>query len=168
MKIVNVKIVAIKKSHLRSLFDCGQQELNLYLSKTARQHNDKGISKTFVLINEQQPNHIFAYYTLLVCELKPPHMDKKYSRYPHLLPVLKLARLAVDKKFQQQGYAKLLMANVIHKAIIISDQVGIIGITLDAKDAFVAQMYKKYGFISLGDKGLNLFMPISLCRTLSH
>ncbi|MCU7837306.1 MAG: GNAT family N-acetyltransferase [gamma proteobacterium symbiont of Taylorina sp.] len=93
-------------------------------------------------------------------------MDKKYNRYPHLLPVLKLARLAVDKKLQRQGYAKLLLANVIHKAIIISEQVGITGITLDAKDTSAAAMYKKYGFISLGDKGLNLFLPINLCRML--
>lgn len=164
---MKIKIEAIKKSHLRHLFDCGEPELNTFLSKTARQHDNKGISKTFIIIDEENPNEVVAYYTLFVCEVKPHVLDKKYQKYPHLLPILKLARLAVDKKFQKKDYARLLLANIIHKAIIISEQVGIIGITIDAKNENVAAIYNKYGFIGIGDKGLTLFMPISLCRTLN-
>jgi len=160
-----VKIEEIKKSHKRNLFDCGIKELNLYLSKTARQHHEKGISKTFVLIDELIQNEIIAYFTLLVCEVKPVSSVKTFKNYPHLLPVLKLARFAVDLNFQKKGYAKLLIANVIHKAILISQQVGIIGITIDAKNEDVALVYRKYGFISLGDE-LILFMPISVCLQL--
>ena len=79
-----------------------------------------------------------------------------------------MARLAVDVHFQKKGYAKLLLSNVIHKAVIIAEQVGIVGIVIDAKNQTVAAMYKKYGFIVLGDEELNLFMPISLCKTLNN
>ncbi len=161
-----LKIEAINKSHNRKSFDCGQQVLNAYIAKIARQHNEKGLSKTFVLIDEQQPDDIIAYFTLVVCEIQPPQNDKQFKPYPHLLPVLTLARLAVDVHFQKKGYAKLLLGNVIHKALIIAEQVGIIGIVIDAKNQAVAAMYQKYDFIVLGDEELNLFMPISLCKQL--
>lgn len=163
-----LKIEPIKKIHNRKSFNCGQQSLNDYIEKIARQHSDKGLSKTFVLIDEQQPDEIMAYFTLVVCEIKPPQNDKQFSRYPHYLPVIKLARLAVDVHYQKNGYAKLLLGNVIHKAIIISEQVGIVGVVIDAKNQTIAEMYKKYGFIVLGGEELKLFMPISLCKQLEN
>lgn len=57
-------IVPLTGSHDRQGFDCGRAELNDWLRSVARQHQDKGLSKTFVAILENQPTQICAYYAL--------------------------------------------------------------------------------------------------------
>ena len=38
-------------SHDRQRFDCGRPELNDWLRRVARQHRDKGLSKTYVTVS---------------------------------------------------------------------------------------------------------------------
>lgn len=57
-------------SHDRQAFDCGRQELNGWLRQVARQHQDKGLSKTFVATREEAPTRICAYYALTIAELE--------------------------------------------------------------------------------------------------
>jgi hypothetical protein len=40
----------LSKAHDRESFDCGSEPLNRFLKQTARQHAERGISKTFVLV----------------------------------------------------------------------------------------------------------------------
>ncbi len=51
MKLIKL----LDNSHDRDNFDCGSEPLNRYLQQTARQHNKKGISRTFVLVDSEQP-----------------------------------------------------------------------------------------------------------------
>ena len=56
--------VPIQKKHKRSEFDCGNDELNQYLSRYARQNDVKGINKTFVATQPDTPLIIDGYYTI--------------------------------------------------------------------------------------------------------
>jgi len=57
-----VKIIELlTKTHNRTDFDCGKETLNRYLQQTARQHQQKGIARTWVLIDSEQPSHIIGY-----------------------------------------------------------------------------------------------------------
>ena len=62
-------VQSLSKQHQRTAFDCGNAALNHYLQTTARQHQNKGIARTYVLINEATPEKILAYMTLTVCEV---------------------------------------------------------------------------------------------------
>lgn len=64
-----LKIETLNKNHDRTEFDCGNDELNRYLQRTARQHLDKGMSRTFVLIDVNSFSKILGYYTLAACEV---------------------------------------------------------------------------------------------------
>ena len=78
--------------------DCGNDELNRYLRSTARQHLEKGMSRTFVLIDDNNPTMILGYYTLAACEIHAEKLPRKYSKkYPSKVPAAKLARLAVSE-----------------------------------------------------------------------
>lgn len=55
-----LKIEPVSRSHNRKSFDCGAPELNNYLSNTARQHSEKGISRSFVLVDAK--NHQAGQY----------------------------------------------------------------------------------------------------------
>ena len=155
-----LKIELLDKSHDRNQFDCGNSALNTYLQKTARQHISKGMSRTFVLVNNDSPKVILGFYTLSICEIEtdylPGEIDKKY---PDQVPAVKLARLAVSIKHQHKGYENYLIGSAVEKVILISENVGIIGLFVDAKE-----YYEQFGFISLEGNPLILFLPM---QTLS-
>jgi hypothetical protein len=105
-----VKIIEpLNKSHEREQFDCGNEVLNQFLRSTARQHIQKGISRTFVLIDRDLPQAIISFFTLTLCEVKseklPPEIAKKY---PSQVPGVKLARLAVDSHWLRIPLAVLV------------------------------------------------------------
>ena len=156
-----LKIELLDKYHNRKQFDCGQELLNNFLQKTARQHITKGMSRTFVLIDTENQKEILGFYTLSICEVEteflPPTMAKKY---PNQIPAVKLARLAVSMKNQRKGYGNYLIGSAVEKVILISENVGIIGLFVDAKDNHAKEYYEQFGFVSLNGNPLLLFLPI--------
>lgn len=157
-----LKIETLTKIHDRVDFDCGSDELNTYLRKTARQHLDKGMSRSFVLIDDKFPTKILGFCTLAACEIRVEKLPRKYSKkYPSKAPGAKLARLAVSKINQRQGFGTLMMANAIERILLISKNLGIIGFFVDAKNEEAKNYYEQFGFISLPDDPLELFLPIA-------
>ncbi len=131
---MKLNIEILSKIHKRTEFDCGDTELNYYLHKIARQHITKGISKTFVLVDTDNPTKIIAYMSLVVCEIYAndiPHNWKK--KYPQKIPAAKLARLAVLENEQRKGYGELLVVNAMKKTLNVSNSIGIAGLFVDAK-----------------------------------
>ncbi len=156
-----LKIVLLDKSHSRKRFDCGSTALNSFLQKTARQHITKGMSRTFVLIKDEHPNEIIGFYTLSICEVESAHLPITISKkYPDQVPAVKLARLAVSMEYQKQGFGNYLVSSAVSKSILISENVGIIGLFIDAKDEYAKSYYQQFGFISLHGKTQTLFLPV--------
>lgn len=160
-----LKIAALSKEHSRTGFDCGVPELNIFLKATARQHSDKGISRTFVLVDDTNPA-ILGYFTLTLCEVfaakLPANHAKKFPQ--HGLPAIRLARLAVSRREQGKKYGELLLTEAIHRTLLIAEQAGTIGLFVDAKDDTARTFYERYGFIALAQERLQLFLPIETLR----
>lgn len=160
------EIVPLARHNDRTRFNCGVPELNSFLKATARQHGDKGISRTFVLSDQKKPETILGYFTLTLCEVRTEHLPATYAKkYPqHGLPAVRLARLAVSRKYQRKGYGGLLLAEAIHRTILIAEQAGLIGLFVDAKDERAHKFYERYGFVSLPGHVLQLFLPLETLR----
>ena len=157
-----LKIKTLKKNHDRAGFDCGTDELNKYLRRTARQHLEKGMSRTFVFVDDTNPTKIIGYYTLAACEIQVEKLPRKYSKkYPPKSPAAKLARLAVLRNKQRQGFGTLMMVNAIERILLVSKNLGIIGFFVDAKNEEAKYYYTQFGFIPLPDNPLELFLPIA-------
>jgi len=155
-------IESLSKKHNRTGFDCGVDELNKYLQRVARQHLNKGMSRTFVLTDDKRPADIIGFYTLAACEILVEKLPRKYSKkYPPNAPAAKLARLAVAKNIQRQMYGTFMMVNAIERILAVSENLGIIGFFVDAKDEATRRYYEQFGFISLPDTALELFLPIA-------
>ena len=169
-------IEPLHKNHNREQFDCGVEVLNQFLRTTARQHLQKGISRTFVLSDrlndpiEQQDclQHIIGFFTLTICEISSEKLPSTIAnKYPSQVPGVKLARLAVDKQWQRQGIGEILMVEAMQRALIVADTAGGVGLFVDAKDESAQSYYARYGFITLADNPLEMFLPLSLLRTLN-
>jgi len=151
----------LHRRHNRRGFDCGRLELNMYLDKTAKQHVDKNISKTFVLVEDDNPTLIIGYFTIAPCAIEtaflPAELMKKLPE--HGLIGAKIGRLATAISYQGQGYGKFLLLSAMEKFILIADNLGVVALFVDAKDDNVAYFYKKLGFEVCCDDPLHLFMP---------
>ena len=162
---MKLEIEVLSKKHDRNAFNCGDSELNYFLQRIARQHISKGISKTFVLVDQDLPAEIIAYMTLVVCEIfasEVPHSWKK--KYPQKIPAAKLARLAVSSTSQRNGYGKILLIDAMSKTINVSKAMGIAGLFVDAKHQEARDYYEQFGFIALPDQLENLFLPLATLK----
>ena len=155
-------ISVISTEHDRAKFDCGSPELNAYLNNIARQHMVKGISRTFVLTESEGSSRIIGFYSLCACEIASEKMPKAFAKkYPRKIPAAKLARLAVDKAYQGNGFGSVLLVDSFKRIIAVSENLGIVGFFVDAKDDMAVSFYMKFGFIQLPDSPYELFLPVS-------
>ncbi len=160
-----LRIETLDKEHNRSDFDCGVPELNRYLKNIARQHLNKGISRTFVLVDDAVPTEITGFFTLAFCEVFVEKLPREYAKkYPHKAPAAKLARLAVAKERQRRGLGMHMLVNAIERIINVSNNVGIIGFFVDAKNNDAKAYYEQFGFIPLPDRPLELFLLLATLR----
>jgi ribosomal protein S18 acetylase RimI-like enzyme len=157
------KLEPLAKSHAREGFDCGSEPLNTFLKHTARQHAERGISRTFVLVEEDdpEPKRILGFFSLNLCQLRadalPPNEAK---RLPRATPGVRLGRLAVANEYQRQGIGKILLVAAMVKFMEIYDRAGGIGLFVDAKDQDAKRYYEQFGFVSLPSNELELFLPL--------
>jgi GNAT superfamily N-acetyltransferase len=149
------EVQPLSRKHDREAFDCGSEALNAFLKTTARQHQDRGISRTFVLVEPDSaaPTRVIGFFALSACEGiasdLPPSLAK---RLPRNLPTVLLGRLAVDRNFQGQGYGSALLVEAIRRVAATASQIGIAGLFVDAKDEGASAFYQKFGFVPLPSK----------------
>ncbi len=155
-----MRITPLTGDHDRQSFDCGRRELNDWLRQVASQHQDKGLSKTFVAIHEAKPTQLCGYYALTLAELENRHLpDAWRKKLPRRIPGVRLGRLAVDRTFQNKGLGELLVVDALLRAQHIHTQAGGIGLFVDAVDEQAAGYYRRFGFQGSPDNPLLLFLP---------
>ncbi len=157
------KIELLTKSHDREGFDCGSEPLNAYLKQTARQHAARGISQTFVLVDEEaaEPKPILGFFSLNICQVKSESLSpEEAKKLPREVSGVRLGRLAVAKEQKRQGIGKKLLVGAMTKFMEIFDRAGGIGLFVDAKDAAAKIYYERFGFVSLPANELELFLPV--------
>jgi ribosomal protein S18 acetylase RimI-like enzyme len=157
------KIELLAKSHDRDGFDCGSEPLNLFLKQTARQHAERGISRTFVLVDEDAsvPKPIVGFFSLNLCQIKSESLSPAEARkLPREVSGIRLGRLAVAKACQRQGIGKILLAAAMEKFLEIFNTAGGIGLFVDAKDEEAKRYYEQFGFVALPSDELELFLPV--------
>jgi hypothetical protein len=77
-----IKLELLSRAHDRDGCDCGGEALNTYLRQTARQHTERGISRTFLLVDEAaaEPKPIAGYFTLNICQLRAEQLPAEVAR----------------------------------------------------------------------------------------
>jgi ribosomal protein S18 acetylase RimI-like enzyme len=157
------KIEPLSKLHDRDGFDCGSEPLNLFLKQTARQHAERGISRTYVLVDENAvpPKLILGFFSLNICQIKSESLTPgEAKQLPRDVSGVRLGRLAIAKASQRQGLGKALLGAAMGKFLEIFNTAGGIGLFVDAKDQDAKRYYEQFGFVSLPSDELELFLPV--------
>lgn len=142
----NIKIY--KTALVFKHFDCGEENLNKYIRTYAYMNDENNLSKTFIC---EDDGNIVGFVTLCNAHIEFDEMPVSYKRlmtkYP--VPSVKIARLAVDKKYQGMGYGKSILLYAFKKIIQVSVSTGVKVISVDVKESSKG-FYEKFGFVDLG------------------
>jgi GNAT superfamily N-acetyltransferase len=136
----------LDKSHDVSSFDCGEEALNDYLAQFAYINNKHSSSRTYVACID---NRIVGYYTLTIGSVTHEEAASRTSKGMALhrpIPVIILARLAIDQNEQGKGIGKALLKDALIKATRGADIIGGRAILVHAKNKKAKDFYQKYGF----------------------
>ena len=132
-------------------FDCGDQPLNNYLKRHAWTNQEKvSIGVTYVAVDKSAPSAVLGYFTLATSSVPRERFPKKFVRGlpPYDLPLILLARLAVDSRFSGRGLGHALIAEALKITLRVADEVGCRCIVTDAYPDR-AGWYARYGFVPI-------------------
>lgn len=125
-------------------FDCGVASLNEWLSRRARRNQATGASRTFVISDAR---HVVAYYALASGAIAVNAATGRFRRnMPEPIPVVVLARLAVDLKWQGYGLGRGMARDAAERVLGAADTIGIRGLVVHAVDDRAKAFYQGLGF----------------------
>ncbi len=137
--------VLLEEFHLVDDFDCGVEALNSYLKKFACRNNQNSSARTYAATKN---NRVVGYYTItpgsITKEDAPKRVGKGLANHP--VPVIILARLAVDKTEQGTGLGKGLLKDALLRIVSAADIIGGRAVLVHAKDNQTKSFYEHFGF----------------------
>ena len=157
------RIEKLRRDHDLESFDCGREELNRYLSRYAWQNQQAGASQTYIgLVGSV----IVGYHTLAVGhvthEQAPERLTKGLAKHP--MPIMLLARMAVDRRWQGQGVGKALLRDAMQRTLQAADIAGIRAFAVHAKDEEARRFYQHFDFIPSPTDPMHLFILLKDVR----
>ena len=143
--------VPLRKSHALATFDCGVIALNDYLRKHAWENHQGRSARTYVIARNDR---VVGYYTIAAGsvskDVTPARVSKGLGKY--LVPIILLARLAIDLTEQGKGLGASLLKDAILRSARAADIVGCRALVVHAKDTSARAFYEKFGFESLANR----------------
>jgi GNAT superfamily N-acetyltransferase len=159
------RIEQLAVAHDRRSFSCGEPALDEYLRRFARQHAAAKISRTYVAAKEEC---IVGYYSLAMSAIRkqqlPIHYQQRFPNYP--VPVARLTRLAVDQRWHGKGLGKLLLMDALYRCSRLSEEIGAVGVVVDAKHEKAQSFYRQFNFEIFPDTPLTLWLPMQAISKL--
>lgn len=147
-------------------FDCGKSELNAFLVNLALLFQKRHFAVTIVCYEDASKKSIIGYYTLCPASIQKEILpDKTFTGpKPNPIPGFRICRLAIEKKFQGNGFGKILFVHALKKCLDQASQIGGSIVIIDAKHEKAKQFYERFGFVALGSTPLTLVQTIKFIR----
>ncbi|QSR84686.1 GNAT family N-acetyltransferase [Methylacidimicrobium sp. B4] len=128
-------IAKLDALHDLSAFDYGEKAFDDFLVNYALVSEQEDASRTYVgLVGE---NTVVGFSTLAVgavsADKVPERLKKGLASYP--IPIVLLARLAVDQKWQRKGIGAGLLRDAVQHALQVAEIVGVRAMVFNAKDS---------------------------------
>ncbi len=154
-----------KAKHDTKSFDCGKSGMGLFLDRFAFQQQKKGVSKTWVLteVIDSGKAPVVAYFTLKSAEINKEDVPLGGGFPKYGLPVVLLAKLAVDQKYRGTGLGAKSLVYAIREAVSLTT-VGLsaVGIILDVLDEDALRFYQNMGiFDEFTNDPMRLFITMN-------
>ncbi len=125
-------------------FNSGEASLDDWLRRRAAANQVSGASRTYVLCEERR---VIGYYALASGAIAVESATGRLRRnMPDPVPVVVLARLAVDHGWQGNGLGRGLFRDAAQRVTNAADAIGIRGIVVHAISPEAEKFYLALGF----------------------
>jgi len=151
----------LSRAHDLTVFQCGKDALDDWLKfRALRAEGNTG--RTYVVASGTK---VVGYYTLATGAAKREQLPKKLQRNsPDPIPLMVLARLAVDSRFQGQGIGHGLLKDALIRSIQASEIVGFRAVLVHAIDDDARLFYEKFQFVEFPNGSQTLFLPVETLK----
>lgn len=154
----------INDAHVLSDFESGEPSLDEWLKKRALKNHASGASRCFVLCNGKT---VIGYYSLSAGAISHEASPKAMRRnMPNPLPVLLLGRLAVDRRYHNQGLGQALLRDAMLRAVAVSSDAGVFAILVHALSEQAKRFYLSRGFVESPLQSMTLMMTLKTVRDI--
>ncbi|MGQ0568597.1 MAG: GNAT family N-acetyltransferase [Armatimonadota bacterium] len=144
-------------AHDTSDFDCGKPELTDWLRRYALVNHRARTARVFVV---HRGRRVVGYYALAASSVErqeaPERVRKGLARHP--IPVILLARLAVDQREQGKSLGAALLKDALTRAASAADEIGARAVLVHAKDEEARAFYERFDFEPSPTDPLHLFL----------
>ena len=149
--------ILLDKSHHFLEFDCGKEPLNTFLLRHALANHANGSARTYVGLIE---NTVVGYYSLAVGSIlydeAPERMAKGLAKHP--IPILLMARFAVDQNFQGRGIGHGLFKDALKRCLSVANEAGVRAFMTHAMDEEAKRFYSRFGMMECPTNPLHLYL----------
>ncbi len=135
----------ISADHVLDGFDCGEPTLDEWLKKRVLKNHTSGVSRCFVLCHDAD---VIGYYSLSAGVIRQELVAKTMRcNMSEPLPVLLFGRLAVDRRYHNQGLGRDLLRDAMIRAVTVSGDAGIFALIVHALSEQAKRFYLPRGFV---------------------
>ncbi len=146
-------------------FDCGQAALNQFLQRYALVNQKANSAQTYVCC---QGDVVVGFYSLVVDSVDPQatpsRVMKGLARHP--VPVMILARLAIDKEHQRKSLGQAMLKDALLRTAQAADIAGIRCLLVHAKDDVARRWYQTWEFEPSPTDPYHLFLMLKDLKNL--
>jgi GNAT superfamily N-acetyltransferase len=160
------RIEKLSRHHRVDEFDCGQEPLNTFLTRFALSSQLANASQTYLGLDDDA---VIGYHSLVVAEVRyddaPERLTKGMARHP--VPLMLLARFAVDQRWQGQGVGSGLLKDAMVRTLQAAGIAGIRALAVHAKDDDARSFYQHFDFVPSSTDPYHLFLLLKDLRRIA-
>lgn len=145
--------------HILDDFACGEASFDEWLKRRALSNQLTGASRTFVVADQER--RVLAYYAMAAGAVSHQLATSRVRRnMPDPIPVMVLARLAVDQRVQGIKLGAGLLQDAVNRAEVVSQNAGVRALLVHALDDRAKQFYQYYGFQESPQHSMTLMLRL--------
>jgi GNAT superfamily N-acetyltransferase len=149
----------LRADHDLSEFACGEPSLDDWLQKRARQNEESGASRTYVVCAGPQ---VVGYYALAVGAVAHEEATGRVRRnMPDPVPVMIIGRLAVHENFQGRKIGPGMLRDAVLRTLQAAEIAGIRAILVHAISDHARKFYEDCGFIASPIDPMTLMITVA-------
>ena len=146
--------------HLIDKFNCGEPVLDEWLKRRAMSNQLSGASRTFVVLD--QDSLVCGYYAMAAGAVAHQMATSSVRRnMPDPVPVMVLARLAVDLRAQGIKLGASLLQDAVNRAVMVAENAGVRALLVHALNDKAKEFYEHYGFQSSSLNTMTLMLRLN-------
>lgn len=150
----------LSATHRLDDFECGEVTLDDWLKRRALANQSSGASRTFVVVDQE--GLVRGYYAMAAGAVSHQLATSKVRRnMPDPVPVMVLARLAVNRRAQGIHLGASLLLDAVDRTIAVSRQAGARALLVHALHDRAKQFYEHYGFQASPAHPMTLMLRLS-------